>query len=264
MFTSRHVWGEGVIELDCNTTFHQQLPLVHLMPSVLAFPDLRSHKYLLSVSQGPGSAQMLGYDSKVGIVWWSWNSSLHWSDHCDDWLKTLKQQTGAHSALVLLMGTMRALSLIFLLQPKPQTTSQSSQGLSANSATWHNFFCLFFRLKSPFWESSLVVDVWEAVEKNNPSHFCITPFNPILQSPCPRILTIILKIGYYYPHFTAEEAKAQRSKMIFSKVLYGLLSYCLSSPVLLYSAKLGLRGWKPHFHLANWFAIGLCQWGRGG
>lgn len=156
MFTSRHVWGEGVIELDCNTTFHQQLPLVHLMPSVLAFPDLRSHKYLLSVSQGPGTAQMLGYDSKVGTVWWSWNSSLHWSDHCDDWFKTLKQQTGAHSALVLLMGTMRALSLIFLLQPKPQTTSQSSQGLSANSANDTTFFVCFLGWsrpsgKAPLW-----------------------------------------------------------------------------------------------------------------
>ena len=48
----------GLVELGCNATFHQQLSLVHLMPSVLSFSSPLSHKHVSSAYLGqaqPGS-----------------------------------------------------------------------------------------------------------------------------------------------------------------------------------------------------------------
>lgn len=48
----------GLVELGCNATFHQQLSLVHLMPSVLSFSSPLSHKHFSSAYLGqaqPGS-----------------------------------------------------------------------------------------------------------------------------------------------------------------------------------------------------------------
>lgn len=127
----------------------------------------------------------------------------------------------------------------------PPSSAWASDHIPIQSRPFCNLSCMtsFFLVEVTLLEK-LPCDwcFWEAVEKNNPYHLCIVLSNPPSPHHSPYlILTTTRRIGYYYPHFTVQEAKAQRGKVMFPKVLCWLLSYCLSPPVCLYSTKLGLR-----------------------
>lgn len=136
-------------------------------------------------------------------------------------------------------------SLFLLPQSEPQNTSQSSQGLSATSATWQFAFSVEVTLQegeAPLWFFR------DAVEKNSPP-LCVVCFNPP-PSPTRWSLTVTPKIWYYYPHFT-EECKGQRGKVRFPKVWYWLQSDCLSSPDLPCSTLLCKAGAETTFSLGQ-------------
>lgn len=159
----------------------------------------------------------------------------------------------------MLLRTMHILFLIFLLpQPEPQTTSQFKSRPFCDLS----YMTSLFGLRSLFWKSCLELFSEEQWKRTiHPAFVLYLPNH--LPSPHLRILTS-LRIGYYCPHFTVEEAKAQRGKVMSPRALYWLLSYSLPPAVLLNSAKLGLRLCKPHFTWPIGFLWGLPTGGARG
>lgn len=125
------------------------------------------------------------------------------------------EQAGAYSALVLLLGTMQALSAIssslsLSLRPPPSPV---------RAFLPHQLHDIVFWLRSPSRRrSSLVILLRSSGNEQSFPPLCHTLQTPS-QSSIHWILTTTLKTGYHPSCFT-EEAKDQRGKVMFPKILY--------------------------------------------